>query len=199
MKIYDVSRELLTSPVYPGDKSPRSERIRSIERGDLYNLTELSLNAHNGTHLDAPCHFLADASSAAEIDLSKTVGECYVATVSEPVDDCLAAEILKKAKSVGAAYSKKILLKGREELELSGAEAFSKAGVDLIGCELLSVGPVAAPMDVHVHLLSKGVALLESLDLSGVSDGGYFLCAAPLKIAGSDGAPCRALLISQND
>ena len=62
MKIYDISQEVLGCRVYPGDPAPQKRVLSSIEAGDLYNLTAFSMCAHNGTHIDAPSHFLEDAS-----------------------------------------------------------------------------------------------------------------------------------------
>ena len=72
---------------------------------------------------------------------------------------------------------------------------FADKGIYLLGCELQSVGPEASPMAVHKILLKKEVVLLEGLRLNNIDDGEYFLCAPPVNIAGSDGAPCRAVLI----
>jgi arylformamidase len=195
MIIYDISRELFSAPVYPGDKKPIATLSSSMEKGDLYNLTELSMCAHNGTHLDAPRHFVSDGISVAEVSLSKSVGSCYVVSSDQAVGADQARKILKKATECGLDFAKKILLKGSADLLLPGAEVFAEAGVDLVGCESISVGPENAPMAVHIALLSHNVVLLENLDLSQVNEGGYFLSAAPLKIAGLDGAPCRAILI----
>jgi arylformamidase len=53
-------------------------------------------------------------------------------------------------------------------------------------------------MEVHLILLRRGIALLEGIVLADVPQGRYFLSAAPLNLAGADGAPCRAYLIDRN-
>ncbi len=73
---------------------------------------------------------------------------------------------------------------------------FADAQVALVGVESQTVGPEDAPMAVHRILLGAKAVLLEGLRLGAVAEGGYFLSAAPLCLAGSDGAPCRAILIS---
>ena len=77
------------------------------------------------------------------------------------------------------------------------AEVFAGAGIKLLGNEGQTVGPEEAPMQVHLILLKRGIALLEGIVLTGVPEGHYFLNAAPLNVAGCDGAPCRAYLIEQ--
>ena len=58
MKIYDISQEIFSCQVYPGDPEPFKESLGSMENGDLYNLTAFRMCAHNGTHVDAPFHFV---------------------------------------------------------------------------------------------------------------------------------------------
>ncbi len=74
--------------------------------------------------------------------------------------------------------------------------SFENKLVRLVGVESQSVGPVDAPMKVHLILLRREIALLEGLVLEGVAEGRYFLSAVPLKLGGCDGAPCRAFLMS---
>ena len=96
------------------------------------------------------------------------------------------------AKSEGA---KRILIAGDVTVTAEGAKVFAESGICLLGNEGQSVGPEDAPMEVHLLLLRRGVALLEGIVLDAVPEGGYFLSAAPLNLAGADGAPCRAYLI----
>mgnify|MGYP002518949743 CR=1 FL=1 len=74
------------------------------------------------------------------------------------------------------------------------ARVFAENGVDLIGNESQTVGPEDAPMEVHKILLGADVVLLEGIRLAEVPEGVYLLSAAPLALAGADGAPCRAIL-----
>ena len=66
----------------------------------------------------------------------------------------------------------------------------------IIGIVIYSVGPENAPMEVHRILLGAGIVLLEGIRLAAVSEGVYFLNAAPLNLSGADGSPCRAVLIT---
>ncbi len=197
MKIYDISQELFTCAVYPGDTVPASVAVRRTARGDSYNLTDLSLCAHNGTHVDAPFHFFGDGKTVEQIPLEKTVGACFVASHTGALSAADAARILATAKAASdQAAWRRILLKGDVTVTEAAAEALAAAGIDLIGVESQSVGDENAPMAVHKILLSREVVLLEGIRLGGVPEGVYFLSAAPLKLGGADGAPCRAILVA---
>ena len=106
-----------------------------------------------------------------------------------------AREMIENAKNLNADAYKKILIKGDATVTLEAARFFADAGIDLIGNESQTVGPIDSPMKVHLTLLGEGVILLEGIRLSSVSDGVYFLNAAPISLGGADGAPVRAILI----
>lgn len=192
MKIYDISQEVFGCAVYPGDEAPSKREDLRISRGSLYNLTSFSMCAHNGTHIDAPFHFLEAGATVEQLPLEKTVGECYVSQQNEDIDGEKARQILTCAKGI-----RRILIKGAGIVTLAAARVFAQAGIHLIGVEGLSVGPVEAPMAVHKLLLGAGVVLLEGIRLGCVAEGVYFLNAAPISLAGCDGAPCRAILIEK--
>ena len=195
MKIYDISQEVFGCQVYPGDPAPEKTVLTSMEKGELYNLTAIKMCAHNGTHIDAPRHFIKDGRSVDEIGLEAFVGKAYVAEHCGTVSADDAIEIIKKAKELDSESAKRILIKGNVEVSLEAAKVFAEEGVLLLGNEPQTVGPQNAPMAVHLVLLAADVVLLEGIRLEEVSEGVYFLNAAPLNLSGSDGAPCRAILI----
>ena len=195
MRIIDISQEVLSCKVFPGDDSPKAELVKSMEEGALYNLSMLSMCAHNGTHIDAPFHFINNGKTVDKMPLEAFVGECFVARHEGDVTAENACEILKKAEEAGA--KERVLIAGNATVTLEAAEVFAQAGIKLLGNESQTVGPENAPMAVHKVLLGKEIVLLEGVVLSGVSEGKYFLSAAPLNFAGFDGAPCRAYLIEE--
>ncbi len=195
MKLIDISQEVLSCNVFPGDDSPKAELVKSMEEGELYNLSMLSMCAHNGTHIDAPFHFINDGKTVDRMPLEAFVGDCFVARHEGNVTAEDAREILKKAEAAGA--KERILIAGKATVTLEAAEVFAEAGINLLGNESQTVGPENAPMAVHKVLLRKEIVLLEGVVLSEVSEGKYFLSAAPLNFAGFDGAPCRAYLIER--
>lgn len=196
MKIYDISQEVFGCQVYPDDPMPKQNQLKSMEKGELYNLTEFSMCAHNGTHIDAPRHFIKDGKSVDELALEAFVGKAYVAEHSGIVTEEDALEIIKKAQRLEPESAKRILIKGDAEVSLEAAKAFASSELLLLGNESQTVGPQNAPMAVHLALLSANVVLLEGVRLAEVSEGVYLLNAAPLNLAGADGSPCRAILIA---
>ena len=190
MKIYDISQEVFSCQVYPGDPAPERQTLSATAKGDLYNLTAFSMCAHNGTHIDAPFHFLGDGKTVEQLALSTFVGDCYVARHTGCVSADDAAAIVQKAQG-----AQRILIAGDATVTAEAARVFADAGICLLGNEGQTVGPENAPMQVHKILLGADVALLEGIVLTDVPEGAYFLSAAPLNLAGADGAPCRAYLI----
>ena len=98
MKVYDISQEIFSCKVYPGDPAPEKRTISLIEKGDVCNLTAFSMCAHNGTHIDAPFHFIKDGKTIDAICLEAFVGMAYVAEHQGIVSEADAIEIIKKAK-----------------------------------------------------------------------------------------------------
>lgn len=196
MKIYDISQEIFGCQVYPGDPTPQKRVLSSMEKGDLYNLTAFSMCAHNGTHIDAPFHFIKDGKTVDSIGLDTFIGMAYVAEHNGIVSADDATEMLEKAKKQNSEAAKRILIKREAEVSAEAAKVFAESNILLLGNESQTVGPENAPMEVHLILLGAGVVLLEGIRLSEVSEGVYFLNAAPLNLSGSDGSPCRAVLIS---
>ena len=197
MKIYDISQEVFSCEVYPGDPAPEREVLSDMDHGALYNLTSVHMCAHTGTHVDAPYHFINDGKTIEQVSLEQFVGGCFVAEHEGVVTAEDAGEMLRKATQSNVDASKRILIKGRAEVSDEAARVFAEAGVLLIGNESQTVGPENAPMEVHKILLGAGVVLLEGIRLAEVPEGVYLLSAAPLKLAGADGAPCRAILLSE--
>lgn len=196
MKIYDISQEVFDCQVYPGDPTPKKRVISSMEKGNLYNLTAFSMCAHNSTHIDAPFHFIKDGKTVDSVSLNTFIGMAYVAEYNGIVSADDATEILEKAKKQNSEAAKRILIKGDAEVSAEAAKVFAESNILLLGNESQTVGPENAPMEVHLILLGAGTVLLEGIRLAEVSEGVYFLNAAPLNLSGADGSPCRAILIA---
>lgn len=194
MKIYDISQEVFSCAVFPGNPAPERHVLRSMAAGERNNLTAFSMCAHNGTHVDAPFHFIRDGKAVEQMDLSIFVGDCYVARHRGDVTAADAEAILQKA-----AGAERILIGGDATVTAEAAAVFARSGIKLLGNESQTVGPKNGPMQVHLILLGRGIALLEGVVLKDVPEGRYFLSAAPLNLAGSDGAPCRAYLLKEEE
>ena len=198
MKIYDISQEVFGCAVYPGDPSPERQVMLSISEGKMCNLTAFNMCAHNGTHVDAPFHFINEGRTIDRIDIDKFVGYCYVASHEGDITAEDAKKIMDKAKAAAGdtdCYNR-ILVKGDATMTEEAAQVFADNGIKLFGNESQTVGPLEAPMEVHLIMLGAEIVLLEGIRLAEVDDGVYLLNSAPINLGGSDGAPCRAILMS---
>lgn len=135
MKIYDISQEVFSCAVFPGDPKPEKQTLCSTATGGLYNLTCLSMCTHNGTHIDAPFHFLHDGRTVDQMDLSIFVGDCYAARHEGDVTAADAEAILTKA---GGA--ERILIAGEVTVTAEAAEVFANHRIKLLGNEGQTVG-----------------------------------------------------------
>lgn len=191
MRIIDITQEVFSCAVWPGDTAPTSERVKAMER-DNVNVTNITMCVHNGTHVDAQCHFVPGGSDIASAPMDAFYGECEVVEFSGLIGEKDIAPVL-------AGGPRRLLLRGECQLSDGAAAAIARAGLLLVGVESQSVGPSDTPRPVHMTLLKAGVVPLEGLVLEHVETGKYILCAMPLKLSGSDGSPVRAVLIADND
>lgn len=191
--------------VYEGDPPARIERVSQIADGDMANITRLDMGAHTGTHVDAPVHFLPDGAGVDRLPLDVLIGPAVVADLTGLAGDVDAAALTRLDLPAG---TERLLLKtpnsrlwGRDEFshEFAGvaddaARELVARGVRLVGIDYLSIAPSGDPAPTHRTLLGAGVVVVEGLDLRAVEPGPYQLVCLPLRIAGADGAPARALL-----
>ena len=207
-RIHDISVLVDNGfPVWPGDPPVHLELGSSIASGDSYNLSRLgSVGLHTGTHVDAPNHFLAEGKTVDQIPLDALIGPARVCSL--PAVECVTQANLEQLSLTGC---ERVLLKTRNSeqpwatqafkteyvyLAPDGAQYLANLGVRLVGTDYLSVGQYGdGTADTHCILLSKGVVLLEGLNLSQIEPGDYQLVALPWRVAAGDGAPARAVLI----
>jgi arylformamidase len=208
MRIYDVSVGISPGlPVWPGDRPVRLERVKSIEKGATNNVSELACGVHVGTHVDAPLHFIQDGAPVDKLSLKVLTGRAYVIEMGKA--ETLDAATLEAARI--PPRSRRVLFKTRNSafwakqlpdfqtdfaaISADGAEWLVRRGVQLVGVDYLSVAPYKKSLETHRTLLGAGVAVVEGLNLTGVSQGRYTLYCLPLKLVGSDGAPARVILV----
>lgn len=188
--IYDITRELFSASVYPGDPVPNMEIILSLEKQppDKCQLSRIQLGSHTGTHLDAPRHFFKGGNDVSEIPLEKCVGECRVVSCEGMIEK----DQIDKWREDDI---KKILIAGNAVITPSLAHYIVECGIDCVGVEMSTIVVGEAQEEVHQILLAGEVVILEGITLNGIKNGRYFLCALPLKMAGADGSPIRAVLM----
>lgn len=192
MIIHDISRDTINTPVYDGDPETRAERIKSIDNGDGYNLTEISMSVHSGTHIDAPLHFYDEGSSIDNIRLNTFFGKCTVISVS----GILTGEDMERL----LPYCKRRVLfhgEGKTFISHSAAIVLAESRVVLVGTDAQSIAPSFDEERTHRELARAGIVILENLNLSAIDDGEYDLCAFPIKLGGLEAAPCRAIILEQ--
>jgi arylformamidase len=194
-----------TIPIYEGDPPLRMEWAASIEK-DGVNVTRYSMGAHTGTHMDAPLHFIAGGAAIDEVPLDILIGPARVIEIP-PEIEAITAAVLKQFKWKGAP---RILFKTKSSshgwmhnplfqkvypfITPDAARLMVKRGVQLVGVDYLSVEKFDVEPETHRTLLANGVLILEGLDLSEVDAGDYELIVLPLRLAGREAAPARALL-----
>jgi arylformamidase len=188
-------------PIYAGDPGVAVELAKSIDRGDPANVSRLELGAHTGTHVDAPRHFIPGGEGASELALEPFIGPCLVidargaaGTLDQAFVESLelppSAERILFKTSNSSLWERDSFDSDFVRLSPGAANALIDRGTRCVGIDYLSIGD----MNAHMLLLGSAVGVIEGLDLRAVEPGRYFLVCLPLKIAGADGAPARALL-----
>ena len=210
MPIYDVtvpvSNEL---PTWPTDPSVQISDFCSLSAGDGANVSMLNFGAHTGTHVDAPAHFIEGAGKVESLSLEALIGDAIVIEVPKDVR-AIDEEFVQKHYIAG---TERVLFKTRNSafwseadpqfhtdftyLDLPAAEWLVQQGIKLVGIDYLSIEKYAsARHETHLALLSRGVVILEGLNLSGIAAGKYELICLPLRLRSTlgDGAPARVVL-----
>jgi len=210
MTIHDISLPISGSLiVWPGDPEVKITQTSRLDKGDTATVSRLDLGAHTGTHVDAPCHFVPGGSSVDTLDLNVLMGPALVVHVLEA--DALSMDVLERLRIppgtervLFRTRNSDLWARGEREFDEDfvaitedGAHWLVENGVRLVGIDYLSVAAFGEPTPTHSVLLRAGVIAVEGLDLSGMAAGVYQLVCLPLKIAGCDGAPARAILIDQ--
>ncbi|MBW2412520.1 MAG: cyclase family protein [Deltaproteobacteria bacterium] len=209
MKIFDISVPVSPAlPVWPGDPRVVLERFRKISDGSDSNDSKMACSVHCGTHVDAPAHFIEAGSTIEELSLDILIGPAMVAEFYEI--DIITPELLDKQKLPQG--TQRLLLKTKNSdlwadpehpfntgfvaLSAESAAWMVKRGIQLVGIDYLSIQLFSdTEPRTHRTLLQAGIVIVEGLNLQNVSPGCYQLVCLPLKLAGSEGAPARAVLI----
>lgn len=195
MEIIDISRDLIKTPVYPGDPEGYVDPIKSLRAGDDCNLNSIYTCLHTATHVDAPLHFVEGGNSIEKFDPAIFIGECIVVeTPPGPITGAFAED------NFPWGDCERVLIKGNglSYLMESSAYYIVDAGYKLVGTDSQTIGNHGTNHVIHRALLSANLPILEGLDLTGVEPGRYFLMAQPLKISGVEAAPCRAVLVKDH-
>jgi arylformamidase len=207
MTLFDISVPLSESlPTYEGDPPISIVLAKAMARGDIADVRSLNAGIHSGTHMDAPAHFIPGGRTIDDIDLDVCFGPAQVIDLSTEEITTVGEKQLATAFRPGMT---RVLLKTRNSslwqrhefdrtfvgLAPDGAQFLINNGVRLVGIDYLSIAPFTDPATVHHLLLGNGVLIVEGLDLARVTAGEYTLASFPLRIAGAEAAPVRAVLM----
>jgi arylformamidase len=202
----DVTVPLRNGMVHwPGDPAIEVTRVLSLEKGDPATLSAISMGAHTGTHVDAPCHFIEGGATLDAIPFDAFLGPARVLAIEDPVAVTpeelsrhrvrRGERLLFKTRNSERAWSGEEFHEDFVPISLAAAGFLAARGVRLVGVDYLSVGGFAKDgKETHVALLAAGVWILEGLDLSRVAPGRVDLVCLPIRLAGADGAPARVLV-----
>lgn len=203
MALHDVSVPLRRGmPIYHDNPGFEIRLADAIAEGAGANVSEITMGAHTGTHVDGARHFFEGGAGTEALSLEAMVGAALVVELpgvgTGPIDEAAlrAAEIpagterlLLKTPNSGL-WSQDEFTRDFARLDGSGAAYALELGLRLIGIDYLSIGD----HDAHQALLGAGVVALEGLDLRGIDPGPYEMLCLPLRLLGSDGAPSRVIL-----
>jgi arylformamidase len=202
----DVSVPLSSGMAHwPGDPEPSFERISEISQGAAANVTMCRMTAHTGTHMDAPCHFLDGEGGIDRFPLALAVGPARVIEIpGAPVVGRAQLEskniqpgerVLFKTRNSNRRWDNQDFDTGFVAFDASGARFLADRRVSLVGVDYLSIGLFQGDgVETHQILLKSGIWILEGLNLAAAPEGEYELICLPLRIAGCDGSPARAIL-----
>ena len=205
MQIIDISRALSNDLApWPGDTPFHYELKWKITEGATVNVGAVKMGVHNGTHADAVFHFDPKGATIERAELSAFFGPAIVAEVTN--SPTIEISHLERWENTLRAAPRLLLKTGAwrdsnvfpEEVPTISREVPSwlqARGVKLLGLDVPSVDAIDSK-DLHNHraLAEARIAIIESLDLSGVEEGRYEFAALPIKIEGGDAAPVRAIL-----
>jgi arylformamidase len=209
-EIYDLtlplSRKMTT---WPGDPAFQVDSTSSTEEGEDYNVSVLSMGTHSGTHVDAPRHVDASGTPVDQLPLDLMMGAAWVCRFPASVK-AVSAEALEQAR-IPSRVRRILLATSNSEawnepggefrpeyvcLTEDAAEWLLGRSILAVGIDYLSIGQSGeSGLAVHRALLSRGVLIIEGLDLRKIPGGPCQLCCLPMKLAGADGAPARVVAL----
>lgn len=209
--LIDISMRLHPAmPVWPGSSGIHVSRTMRIEDGADANVSSLEMDVHCGTHVEAPLHFLPDGAALDGLPIETFVGRAVVADLTT-VDAVTARELAALQLPDGTL---RLLLRTRNSVGGRANEGFrtdyvaitadaaswlAQRGIRLVGIDYLSIQRFSDDAETHRILMRAGIVILEGLDLQLARPGAYTLVCLPLKIAGVEAAPVRAVLIADGE
>jgi len=201
----DVSVGLRDGMVHWPDNPPvKISRFLDIHRGDVANVSQVSMGLHTGTHMDAPIHFLASGAGMDQLPLTAVMGPARVIHIKDKhvidVDEVKAhrprkgERILFRTRNSARRWASKPFMDDFVYLSSAAARFLVARGVRTVGIDYLSIGGMDNGAECHGIILNAGLWVIEGLDLARAPAGRYDLICLPLKVVDGDGSPARAIL-----
>ena len=191
-------REVLKSKV---------DKFFDVEKGDRVTMSRIEMDSHDGTHIDSPLHFIKGGTSIDKMPLSTAIGPARVIEIMndkeitveelEPHRIKKGERILFKTKNSPNVYSSRVYKGDYVAITPETAEYLADIGILLVGLDFLTIANMKPPENitaVHMAFLKRGIYILETINLDGVTPGNYELICLPLRLDKGDAGPCRAVI-----
>lgn len=197
------------APVWPGDTPYQAEVHWPMADGSPVVVHRFATTPHVGAHADAPAHFLPGGATIDAVSLEPYVGPCQVVhclSGPSPRPVVTLAEVRAALARTPGPVAPRLLIRTYRDFPATWVDDFpglapdvpawlSDQGGVLVGVDTASLDPrTSTAMAAHRAAAAHGLAILENLKLDQVAEGRYELIALPLRLAGLDASPVRAVL-----
>ena len=189
------------SPIYP-----HIDLAHHPSKGNIVTMMQLNINVHNGTHVDAPRHFIEDGTSIDQMPLDTIIGPARIIEIKD--NESIKPEELA---TYNIQPGERILFKTRNSslyklgkfvedyvyITDEGANFLRDKKVSVVGLDYLAVGTIKdkdSLIAVHKILLGSGIWIIEAIDLSAVEAGNYEIICLPILLKDGDAGPARAIV-----
>jgi arylformamidase len=195
-------------PYFPTDpQGPSVTRIFDRTKGDPVTMSQININSHNGTHIDAPFHFMAEGTTIDMMPLDTAIGPVRVIEINDPVSIKLeevepydikeGERILFKTRNSSYAYNTTDFVTDYVYCTNEVAYYLKDKKIRLVGVDYVTIGSQKDQENikiVHETLLGNGIYIVEMLNLEGVKPGNYEMICLTLRMEKGDAGPCRAII-----
>jgi arylformamidase len=188
-------------------KIPMVDRLFDVDKGDKVTMSQISMNSHDGTHIDSPLHFIPGGTTIDVMPIETTVGPARVIGIEndkevtveelEPYNIQAGERILFKTKNSGRVYATQQYKGEFVTISPEAAKYLASRKIRLVGMDYLTIAsndPMENVGIVHEAFLRNGIFIIEGLNLEGVEPGDYELVCLPLRLERGDAGPCRAVI-----
>ncbi len=187
--------------------NPRVYRFFDVNKGDKVTMSKIEITSHDGTHIDAPLHFIPGGNTIDKMPVETGVGPARVIEIKDPLDITVkelepynikeGERILFKTVNSSKVWSERTYTGQFCALSPEAARYLADKKIRLIGMDYMTIAH-AEPMeninDVHKTFLSKGIFILEAVNLDGVTPGDYDMICLPVRLENGDAGPCRVVI-----